>query len=146
MAKSLNAYQNGLNKIEYYTGLPPSGRAAKGETISIMNGKEVTNDIAWPEGGTGTKSNVYLKINRPLKAIESTFRHELVHTSDMFSGMTTDFYNSQASNALWRTKIWSEINAYRINVKFGYRKSYYTKRLNEYLNGWRVRYGTDFPY
>lgn len=124
-----------------------NGTTTNAETRPIIGGAEQTLEYAMTNNPEGTMSNIYLKSSgRSLKALESTFRHELVHANDYFYGSVGDFYSSQSRHATWRTKVWAEVRGYRANIQFGYRNSMYTRELNRWLDGWQTRYSTPFPY
>ncbi|GCC50443.1 hypothetical protein SanaruYs_06580 [Chryseotalea sanaruensis] len=124
-----------------------NGTTTNAQTRPIIDGRERTLEYAMTNNPEGTKSNIYLKYRgRSLRALASTFRHEMVHANDYFYGDVGNFYNSQTSYSPWKTKVWAEIRGYRANIQFGYRKSMYTTELNRYLNAWQTRVGTPFPY
>ena len=124
-----------------------NGSSINAETRPIINGKEQTLEYAMSNNPEGTTSNIYLKYRgKSLRALASTFRHELVHANDYFYGNAENFYYSQTRHAAWRTKVWAEIRGYRANIQFGYRKPMYNTNLNRWLNVWQTRYGTPYPY
>ncbi len=124
-----------------------NGTSTNASTRPIIGGGEQTLEYAMANNPESTMSNIYLKYRgRSLKALASTFRHELVHANDYFYGNVGNFYNSQTRHATWRTKVWAEVRGYRANIQFGYRNSTYTGQLNKWLNAWQTRYGTPYPY
>jgi RHS repeat-associated protein len=136
LATSSDAYSKGLNKVELVKSL---GKDENAVTRPIINGAESDlNTYLLGGSGAGTESNVYVK-NASLRALASTFGHEMVHVNDYFTGyakmtfIRSYIQNRSVSLAFIYSKNHLEYRAYQSNINFGYRRNQYQIELNKYL-------------
>jgi len=127
LAAQLNAAGHGVRSATLSDNLADNENAV---TRAVINGREVDLITAY-DNGAGTESNIYLKYKgKSLRAIESTFRHELVHAKDLNSGYAGAFFNLTNRN-IHATRMHLELRGYMTNLNFGYRQSYYRNLIRQ---------------
>ena len=132
-----DAHGKGVNEV-----ILDNSISGNGATRGVIDGQEVDLDVAYLNG-QGTRSNIYLKYKgRGLRGIESTFKHELVHATDLFTGYATRFYRSH-NNSIIQTNLHLELRGYRANLEFGYRRSYYRNIIEDIQRMYNLRFGSN---
>lgn len=145
MAKTSGAYSQGLNDVILGRN-GDFGQGVNGVTRALVNGQELDfSDFAHPTRlpGAGTKSNVYMR-PASLKAMASTFGHEIVHVTDIYSGyvriagfnLMVRYRNSYGGvnwgNSQEHLRGHLEYRAYQYNIQYGYNISAYLNMINLY--------------
>jgi hypothetical protein len=125
-----NAKSQGLNQISLTDNL---GVGINAETSPVINGAEIHDlKVAFGNAASGTKSNIAFKYRgRSLRALESTFLHEMVHVNDYYSGYTNSFYKASGNN-VHLTRSMVEFRAYKANIGFGYNRSHYVRSVTDF--------------
>ena len=137
LAAANSIYNGGVNNLSVDNTL---GKGVNGRTVPVINGTEV-DLVQGYLNGQGTNSNVYIKTQgKSLRAIESTFLHEMVHVGDLYSGYAGSYYR-QSGNSITQTRLHLEMRGYQANVDFGYNKSTYLRELNKIKLVFQKRYG-----
>ena len=128
------------------------------ETRPILNGTEMNPSDALKSGaGQGTKSNLYFRGGRSLRAMIKTLGHELVHVNDLYSGqMASDYRGGQnfmlsttgksnSSNAANIAIYRSEVRAWNVNISYGQfgaisQQNFYKQLVNEIYENYYIYY------
>jgi hypothetical protein len=140
LAITSDAYSKGLNDVILgrHSDFDPGVNA---ETHAIVNGNEINfSEYSRLLPGAGTKANIYMK-PASLRQMASTFGHEMVHVSDIYSG----YGRIAAMNLMikyrtpWGGVDWQkygdhlqghfEYRAYQYNINHGYRVDVYRNEL-----------------
>jgi len=139
LAKSYGAYEIGLHSV-----LAVRDIEGNGVTKPVLNGKAGTLDDFLSTGAESAESIVHMAYKgKSLKALESTFNHEMVHVLDFHSGLIHEMHESfaivvskrmgkqfAASISRDLTKNFAEVRGYSANLEFGFNVNHYMKQFN----------------